>query len=246
MASRDTTPAYVPKTIERIKSGIPGFDQLIQGGFVNHSTTLVRGGTGTGKTLFCLQYLYKGIREHNEPGVFISFAETEEEIIQHGNSFGWDLEELIKKKQFAIIQYAPHEIAHVMEEGGGSVRDTIESLGAKRLVIDSITAYSLLFENEYKADESILDLFQLLKKWGCTSLVTSEYPVYVDQSTPERLGFLTDGILNLYYFRVNNKRIRGLEVLKMRDTHQENTIRSMEVSKTGIIIGKPLSLRGQA
>lgn len=222
--------------IERISSGIPGFDEIIEGGIQKNTTLLVRGGTGTGKTIFGLQYLHNGATEHDEPGLFISFAEGKQATYQHGSVFSWNFEELEKKGKFTFIKYAPHEVVKVMEEGGGSIRDTIESIGAKRLVIDSLTAYALLFESEYRSNESILNLFEMLRNWKCTTVVTSEKQVDPNDGDGERLGFLTDAIAYLYYLRTGVARTRAMEIIKMRDTNHSNKICSFDITKKGIMV----------
>jgi circadian clock protein KaiC len=225
--------------IQRIPTGIKNLDDVIDGGLVRNSVTMVRGDTGTGKTLFCLQYLYNGAKQFNDAGLFLSFAESAEAIYQHANNFGWNFEELEEKKKFAFIRYSPHEVMKVMEEGGGTIRDTIESFGIKRLVIDSLTAYSLLFESRYKTNESILNLFEMLKGWNCTTLVTAEAPVTISKrGGSEWLGFLTDGIINLYYLRINHRCVRALEIVKMRDTKHSEAIHQFEFTKNGIKVLK--------
>jgi len=219
---------------ERVPTGIPGLDKLIEGGFVKNSSVLVRGDTGTGKTLFCLQYLHYGAKECEEPGVFISFAESNEAIYNHGKKFGWDLEGLAKKNLFGVIRYEPHEVVRIMNEGGGLLGDTVESLGAKRLAIDSLTAYQLFFENQYKANQSVLELFEMLKKWNVTAVVTSELPVTFAHETRDRLGFLTEGIINLYHMRSQSTRVRALEIIKLRDTSHSEKINIFAISKDGI------------
>ena len=224
--------------MKRIETGIPGFDKLIEGGVEKGSIVMIRGGTGTGKTIMCLQYLYTGAAKYNESGVFLSFAESKAAIHSHGLRFGWDFQGFEKKKKFTFIRYAPHEVVKVMEEGGGTIRDTIESIGAQRLVIDSLSAYALLFENEYKANQSVLNLFEMLRAWNCTTLVTSEKPVDPNVLDSERLGFLTDGIINLYYLRKNLRRKRTLEVLKMRNTTHSDRLFSFNIGKNGVVIQK--------
>ncbi len=227
--------------VERIPSGIPGLDGMIKGGFPKNSSVLVRGGTGTGKTIMCLQYLYNGATEHGEAGVFISFAESRKAIHDHCRGFGWDVERLEKRNELALIRYEPHEVLKVMEEGGGSIRDTIESIGTKRLVIDSISAYEMLFEQRYKANESVLNLFELLRGWNATTLVTAETPLKPSVDTKERTGFLSDAILNMYYLRHGERRVRALEVIKMRDTLHSDHVRRFAIGKNGIAISGELS-----
>jgi circadian clock protein KaiC len=236
MRTKPTLPR--PKLIERVKSGIPGLDEMIEGGFVKDSTMLVRGGTGSGKTLLCLQYLHQGITIYDEPGVYLSFAESDSMIFQHGRLFSWDFEALASRNKFAVIRYQPHEIVKIIEEGGGVIRDTVESMGAKRLVIDSLTAYEMLFENKYRANESILSILDILRRWNTTSLVTSESSITPAKEGRERLGFLTDGIIHLYNTRRGIHRQRALEIIKMRDTHHSDEIRLFELGRNGIGVKK--------
>lgn len=224
--------------VDRAPSGIPGLDDMICGGFVRNSTSLVRGGTGSGKTLFCLQYLYHGITQYDEPGIYLSFAESEQMVFQHGKLFGWDFESLASANKFAVIRYQPHEIVKIIDEGGGVIRDTVESLGARRLVIDSLTAYEMLFENQYRANESVLSLLEILRKWNTTSLVTSESPTSPFKDGHGRLGFLTDGILHLYSTRKGIHRQRAFEIIKMRDTAHSDEVRLFHLDTKGVRIDK--------
>jgi circadian clock protein KaiC len=232
--------------IERAPSGIPGLDEMICGGFVRNSTVLVQGGTGSGKTIMCLQYLYNGATAYNEPGVYLSFAESDEMVYQHGDLFSWDFKSLARTNKFAIIRYQPHEIVKIIEEGGGVIRDTVESMGAKRLVIDSLSAYEMMFDSRYRANESILSLLEILRKWNTTALVTSESPISPIAGGRGRLGFLTDGIINLYYLRSGIHRSRAVEILKMRDTNHSDELHLFELGRNGIRVTRRLGKIGPA
>lgn len=225
--------------IQRIQSGVDGLDDLIEGGFVKESTILVRGSTGTGKTIFCLQFLYHGAKNYDEPGIYISFSEAEDSLRQHGSSLSMDIESLTKSNKLVFARYEPHEMVSMVAEGGGSLRDTVESVKAKRIVIDSLSAYQLVFENNYKATESILALLELLKKWHVTALVTSEAQVSVEHEDGGKLGFLTDGIINLYHMHENiTHHARRIEIIKMRDTAHELNAWPFTIQKEGIKILK--------
>lgn len=236
--AKKPSPQIAPENngLERVATGIPGLDEMMEGGLVRNSTVVVRGSTGAAKTLFCLQYLYNGAMKYNEPGIFLSFAESEEEIVQHGTRFGWGLEPLSHDKKFKILRYQPHEIVKIVGEGGGFIRDIIEAMGARRLVVDSLTAYEMLFEHKYKANESILALFDLLRKWNTTVMVTSETPVTPNRESKNRVGFLTDGIIQLYNLRSNSHRARAIEILKMRDTCHSDKIKLFGIEKDGLRI----------
>ncbi|MGV8085428.1 MAG: RAD55 family ATPase [Candidatus Bilamarchaeum sp.] len=220
--------------IERIPSGIPGLDQMIGGGFVRNSTTLLQGGAGAAKTLLCLQHLYHGATEMEETGIFLSFNESEKALLQHGMAFGWDFKALIEKKKFAVVSFEPHEIVRIINEGSNVLQDSIESLGAKRLVVDSLSAYNLYFEKPYQANQSILSLFEQLRKTDVTTLLTMENTVTPNRGTGDRAEFLTDGVLNLYNIRKNRQNHRAIEVIKMRDTNHSNEIKLFSVEKTGL------------
>jgi circadian clock protein KaiC len=236
----------VSTDIDRVESGIAGLDSMINGGFPKNSSIILRGGSGTGKTILCLQYLYHGAEQYDEPGVFISFAESRKCIHEHARRFGWDLEKLEKKNKLAIIRYEPHEVMKVMDEGGGSIRDTVESIGTKRLVIDSISAYEMLFERSYKANESMLNLFELLRGWNTTTMVTAESPITPTMESRDRNGFLSDGILNMYYLRQGARRVRAVEVIKMRDTAHTDQVRKFTIGRNGITIAGGLSRIGRS
>lgn len=224
------------KIVERVPTGVTGFDDIVSGGFERDSIVLVGGDSGTGKTIFGLEFLYHGIDEFNEPGAFISFAESKEAVYRHAKTFGWDFAKFEKEGKFAFIRYEPHEVMKVIEEGGGTIRDTIESIGAKRLVIDSLSAYTLLFADPYKASEAVLDLFDMLKAWNCTSIVISEELVTLEKRKTDRSEFLADGIVYMYHIRKESVRTRAIEVLKLRDTKIVERLFPMQITSTGITI----------
>jgi len=230
----------IPKTkgVVRVPSGIEGLDELIEGGFEKGSSILIVGSAGTGKTLFGLQFLYNGAVKHNEPGIFISFEEEKESLFRHSVDFGFDFETLEEKNLFRVLEYKPHQVEKLMKEGGGPIRDAIREMGARRLVIDSITSYGLLFKDEYTRRENILGFFELLRKWGCTSVIISELPPKVAEVKEGSVGFLTDAIISLYYAKEEEKgiRVHSCEILKMRGTRHTNKLLAMGFESTGVRI----------
>jgi circadian clock protein KaiC len=243
---KPTPPAKTPKpALERIATGVPGLDGMLRGGFVKNSTVVVQGGAGTAKTLMSLQFLYHGATECNEPGAILTFSEGEDAIFQHGRMFGWDLQALAARKKFTVIKYSPSEIVKIMGEGGGLIRDTIESLGVRRLVIDSVSAYELFFENRYQATDSILNLLDLLKKWNVTTLITSEVPVKPGGDSKGQIEFLTDGVIHLYLLRTSAKRYRAIEIIKMRDTDHSSDIKLFDITPKGLVIPDGAGLKAK-
>ncbi len=224
--------------LERIPSGIFGFDELIEGGIEKNSTVLVAGSAGTGKTTFGLQFLYYGAVKYNEPGILISFEESKESYYRHNAEYGWDFEDLEKKGLFRVLEYKPHQVGRLLDQGGGPIRDAINQMGAKRLVIDSITSYSLLFRDEYQQRENILKFFELLRKWNCTSIIISEMSPKEAETAKGSVGFLVDAVISLYYEKKEEKdvRVHSLEILKMRGTKHTNKVCALNFEKEGIKI----------
>jgi KaiC/GvpD/RAD55 family RecA-like ATPase len=197
-------------------SGINGLDDLIGGGLEERSTTMIMGEAGCGKTTFLAQFLYNGASQYNEPGVLLSFEEPSASIIKHMSAYGFDFAALEEKNMFASINYRPHEVKKLVEEGGGLIFDTISSIGAKRLAIDSLTSYSMLFPSAYQAREAELLLFDLLRKWKCTTMISAEGLATNNFSMASGMEYLTDGVILLHHPRFKSSRYRAIEVLKMR------------------------------
>jgi len=222
----------------RVQTGVKGLDELIGGGFERESIVLLVGSTGTGKSIFGMQFLFEGATKFNEPGVLLSFEEEEEAIYRHAMNFGWDFKKLSEDNKFKLLVFKPHQITGILEEGGGQIRDTLIELGAKRLVIDSITAYGLLFRDEYKRREKVLEFFNLMRKWGVTSLVICEdFPKDVEKEEGS-VGFLSDAVVSMYYQQDEEKgiRIHSLEVIKMRGSEHTNKLCAVNFEKNGIVV----------
>ncbi len=222
----------------RVKSGINGFDELIQGGFERESIVLIVGASGTGKTILSMQFLYSGAALFNEPGVFLSFEEDRDQLYRQATQFGWDFAKLEKEDKFRLLTFKPHQITKILEEGGGQIKDALIEIKAKRIVVDSITAYGLLFRDEYKRREKILEFFNMLRKWGVTSLVICEDNPEVVEKEEGGIGFISDAVVSLYYEHDKEKgiRIHSLEVLKMRGTKHTNKVCAINFEKEGITV----------
>jgi len=227
MAAKATLPMgrlKKPLALERTPTGVPGLDELTEGGFERGSTVLVMGEAGCGKTSLLMQFLHAGSTKYNEPGIFLSFEEHHDSIIKHSLAFGWDLQKLEDEKKIAIINYKPHEVRKLTEEGGGLIWDTISEIGAKRFAIDSLSSYTVLFESTYQAREAQLNLFEMVRKWGCTTMFSGEAIRNTTAKTLSGMEYLTDGVILLHHPRQRNVRFRALEVLKMRGTNHSQKI----------------------
>src|SRR5579875_3435556 len=93
--------------LSRVRTGIEGFDELVLGGFPRGHTILVTGGTGTGKSTFAMQFIYKGAKVYDEPGIYVTLEESIPAILKNASTYGWDIETMEKKDQIALIDVSP-------------------------------------------------------------------------------------------------------------------------------------------
>lgn len=223
---------------ERVATGIPGLDYLIEGGFEKDSVNLLVGGSGSGKSIFSVQFLVEGIKK-GEKCLYITFEEKKTEFYSNMLEFGWDLAQLEKEGKFIFLEYTPEKVKVMLEEGGGSVESIVIKNKIKRIVIDSITSFALLFEQELEKREAALFLFDMIRKWNCTSLLTlQENPSEREDGSVSSMEFESDSIILLYFARKGSKRERFVEVLKMRGTKHSTEIHPFEITKQGIMVSR--------
>ncbi|RMF54366.1 hypothetical protein D6745_05610 [Candidatus Woesearchaeota archaeon] len=221
--------------MERLPTGIDGLNKIIQGGFIKNSVNLVVGGPGSGKTIFATQFLMEGLR-NNEGCLYITFEEKKKKFYNDMLAFGWDLAKYEKLGRFVFIEYSPEQVRNLIVKGGGVIEDVIKDAKIRRIVIDSITSFSLLYDDRLSKKEAALDLFELLDKWECTSVMTSQDESFSDELIASSLEFEADGIILLYHIRKKGHRVRALEILKMRGTKHPSDIVKVEITPKGIVV----------
>jgi KaiC/GvpD/RAD55 family RecA-like ATPase len=216
----------------RVKSGIPGLDKLMQGGFVESSVNLVTGETGTGKTIFGLQYIHSGLKR-GEPGVYITLEENPEDIKADAMQFGWNLEKFEKSGIFKLIYHDPVQVNNI----DSVIIGEINSLKAKRLVIDSTSLLGLNIENPAQIRRRTFSIINTIKRNACTALILSEIPEGVKSLS--RFGveeFVADSVIVLHYLGIGEVSARSLTIRKMRRTKHGNDVYPLEISDKGIVV----------
>jgi circadian clock protein KaiC len=226
---------------KRVLSGIEGYNGLLGGGFESNSINLIVGGSGSGKTIFAMHFLIEGIKK-GENGLYITFEEQREEFFLNMLEIGWDLEKLEKEKKFVFLEYSPEKIRNMLEEGGGVIESIVLKNNIKRIVIDSITSFALLFESELEKREAALSLFEIIRKWNCTSILTLEEDPENKGGSSSSLEFEADSITLIYFMREGERRKRLVEVLKMRGTKHSTEVHEFEITPKGIVIKKPYDM----
>jgi KaiC/GvpD/RAD55 family RecA-like ATPase len=220
----------------RIKTGIPGLDELIDGGFIESSSVLLSGGAGSGKTIFAMQYIYNGAAEYGDPGIFISMEEGATNIWWNMKNFRWNLTKyeqdgLIKLYRVGMIE--PSEFAKKFNDEIDKIKKMVEEMGARRLVIDSTTAFGMWMGEISQIRYSLFRLADELKELKCTVLLTAETLGGRDQFS--RFGveeFVTDAIISLYFKPPQ----RVIFVKKMRGSRHSEKPHPYEIGEHGIIV----------
>ena len=166
--------------LEKSPTGISGLDDITDGGLPKGRPTLIAGGAGSGKTLMSMQFLAQGALKFDEPGVFVAFEESAEELTKNVASLGIDLEDLIARNKI-LIDYIYIDSSEIEETGeydleGLFIRlgSAIDSIGAKRVVLDTIEVLFAGFKNYAILRSELRRLFRWLKCKGVTAIVTGE------------------------------------------------------------------------
>lgn len=166
--------------LKKTPTGIVGLDEVTGGGLPKGRPTLVCGSAGCGKTLFAMEFLVRGATQFNEPGVFMCFEENEDDLTKNVASLGFDLKALVARNQIAL-DYVRIERSEIEETGeydleGLFIRlgNAIDSIGAKRVVLDTIEALFASLPNEAILRAELRRLFSWLKNKGVTAIITGE------------------------------------------------------------------------
>ena len=238
-----TTPeksASPNKQLQKCLTGIKGFDEITEGGLPKNRTTLVSGGAGSGKTLFGLDFLINGAIQFKEPGVFMSFEETEEELYTDIASLNLDLQGLVSQKKI-IVEHVLldkkdiQEINFNLEGLFVRLEHAIDTIGAKRVVLDSIESIFAGITDVGILRLEIKRLFRWLKEKQVTAIVTGE-PA---QETYTRNGleqYISDCII-LLDNRVNEQiAIRRVRVIKYRGSKHGTSEYPFVIDKDGLSV----------
>lgn len=207
--------------LQKSATGIQGFDEITAGGLPKGRPTLICGGAGCGKTLFGIEFLVRGATQFNEPGVFMSFEETNEELTKNVASLGFDLEDLVKNKKL-VLDHVHIERSEIEETGEYDLEGlfirlgyAIDSIGAKRVVLDTIESLFAGLPNQLILRAELRRLFRWLKDKGVTAIITGER----GDETLTRQGleeYVSDCVIMLDH-RVNEQSsTRRLRVVKYR------------------------------
>ena len=213
--------AFKPPKLPKSPTGIFGFDQITNGGLPAHNITLISGGAGSGKTLFGLDFIISGALEYGEPGVFMSFEESNEELIRDVASLNWDLKGLVSRKKILLefVTLSRRDIQEAEFNLEGLIvrlESAIDSVGAKRVVMDSIESLFAGITDQGILRLEIKRLFRWLKDKGVTALVSAEPGPNGAYSRHGVEEYISDCIIFLDNRVSDQHSIRRIRIIKYR------------------------------
>lgn len=244
--------------VGKVETGIPGLDEMLRGGYPEGRMILVMGGPGTGKTIFCSQFLYHGSTKQGEKTVYISLDETKSHFLEEMLTFGWNFQELEEDNRFTFIDASnirriPEEakVGRLQVAGKELARERLKKsifttfdgtraraidrfigdLGAQRVVLDSISGLTFRFPEAWEKRQAMLEIMEALDSIGATCLITSEAISIGEERQVQPEEYLSHGAVLLQTLRTGERAVR---VVKMRGTEVDSTPRPYQIGQAGI------------
>ncbi|RLE53735.1 MAG: KaiC domain-containing protein [Candidatus Methanomethylicota archaeon] len=232
--------------IERIKTGIPGLDEVLHGGIPRRNVVLLSGGPGTGKSILGQQFLYNGLLK-GEPGVLVVLEEHPVQVRINMEQFGWNIRKYEEKGLAAIVDAftggigeaarreryvvpAPDDLPSLVD----IIRRAAKEIRAARVVIDSVT--TLYITKPSVARAVVMQLKKMLSGLGCTSLLVSQVSVTERGFGGPGVEHAADGIIRLDLDEIQGKLFRSMIIWKMRGTSHSMNRHPFDITDNGIII----------
>ncbi|MGA2308472.1 MAG: ATPase domain-containing protein [Candidatus Bathyarchaeia archaeon] len=248
----------------KISTGINGLDELVGGGFPEGRTILVVGGPGSGKTILCSQFLYKGIYENQENAVFVSLDESKDSFYSEMQQFGWDFRKAEEERKFAFVDATRmSRVAMLKEklykEEAKSLRGKqlsidklieelqakIQQTNAKRVVVDTLAALVYRFPDPIERRTTVVDLIESLADLKVTSLVTTELGYLSLERSALEEEFLVHGVIMMQTLFSGGTTTRAIQVEKMRGAKVNPSLVPYSIDRNGIEVFANMPLFGE-
>lgn len=238
---------YSPR--KRVHTGIKGLDEMLGGGLPPSTCTLVLGGPGAGKTIFGVQFLYKGAVDYNEAGLYMSFDESPPYLRKNMQSFGWNLKRLEKERKLLILDLSPirtfpseFEIGEIRVRKQDfslsalikTIKNKVEEIQPKRIVIDSLAPLVFQFPDVVGRRNAVLELFQIVMDFGATGLMLDELQSTYLMRKLQVEEFLAHGVIIFHRFEERGRILKAVQVEKMRGMPHDSQLRPYQINEHGI------------
>ena len=229
---------------QRLSTGIPELDKMLDGGIPEGASVVIAGSSGTGKSALATQFITAGLT-NGECGIIAAFEERPDEYVSRAGSFGMKLEAEREKGNLIVLYLRPLDLS--VNEAVQEILDAVRKTGAKRVVIDSLAGFELALAPTFRADfrESLYRMIAALTGSGVTVLSTVE----VEESFSSfpfssfSISFLTDDLIRLRYVEIDGELRKVLVVVKMRGGNHSKAIREYQITSDGLVIIVP-TLKG--
>ncbi|MEX0568774.1 MAG: KaiC domain-containing protein [Candidatus Njordarchaeota archaeon] len=235
--------------MERLSTGIPVLDNLMQGGIPKGFFVAVTGEPGTGKTIFCMHFIWAGI-QNNQMGIYVTTEESRDSIIAQAEMFGWDFLDAMVKGNLIIIDALMRNKDDEWSLFKLTVEDLVSAVirakkrlgyGHVRLVVDSLSAFWL--DKPAMARKYAYYVKRMLSRWDLTILATSQYAITTSDAFGFGIEHIADGIIRFRRFIRKGMLHRYIIIEKMRQTNHDRRMWEIEiVDKKGIRIVRPATL----
>jgi len=220
---------------ELVKTGVEGLDSILNGGIVENAAVLVSGNPGTGKSILGLQYLYNGVEQYDEGGIYLTFEETKDDISQAAESIGFDKwDEFVDEGQIKVYDKRTLLRSGDFSSTLDTILEDLQNTDYDRLVLDSLTMFQLFFEEEKEKRQYLLKFIDILKESGLTSILTMEQSAVFPETEIGLENFLTDGNIYLIQSPAGSTSNRYIWVAKMRKQPIKNSMFPLEIDEGGI------------
>jgi KaiC/GvpD/RAD55 family RecA-like ATPase len=247
---------------KKVPTGIHGLDDLLNGGIPEGRVVLVIGGPGSGKTTLASQFLYNGISDYGENGIFVSLDEEKVHYYDEMSSFGWDFPKVEQEKKFAFIDAtkvsrAAQLRANLNLEATSlrgkllqtdklleKIEDTIDEIGAKRVVLDTLATMFHRFPDPTERRNAVIDLIESFSELKTTTLITTELGRLTLDREVSIEEYMAHGVIMMQTLYSKADTSRAIQVMKMRGTKINNKLVPYSIDHTGVEIYPDIQLFG--
>ncbi len=228
-------PGEIDLDAQKVMTGVPELDAMLEGGLPRGSATMVAGGAGTGKTLLGLHLVTAGVAQ-GEPGVIVTFQENPRQLREIARSFGWDLAEMERQGLLVHLYSSPVEIQPDIH--AAHVKEVVQRIGAKRVLLDSLKDIEIATPDKVRFKDYIYALVNQFKLQGVTTLLTNEIPEMFGpfQLSEYGVSFVVDNVILLRYVELAGRMGRAINIMKVRGSQHSKEIRYFEITSDGIQI----------
>jgi len=230
---------------QRVRTGIKGLDEMLSGGFLRNSVAVVKGAPGTGKSCLGIEYIWRGAAEFNEPGMIVSFEGFPRQFYRDAACVGCNLRELEKRDLLRTFFAAPSVFLQSVQEPGGLLDQTVEQMGIKRVLVDSMSQLESIVHGPVELREVMYAFLNGLQRCDLTVMVTQEDASIMGAMSVAEAGlpYIVDTIIQLRYVEIDSQMNKALLVLKHRVSDHDKDIRQFEITPQGLVVQSPFEGR---